>query len=258
MTLLTPQAPAPGPAFRRRIILVLHRDGASTRVRAALEDDFHHFRVELECESGHVKRLAGDAPRHPYTLCKFATSELTHLVGMPLGSTPQAATRFTSSSEQCTHLFDLAGLAIAAAARGTPRRQYDIVVPQREEQGRTQPVLWCDGVERLTWEVNGDLIEGPPPYTSIPLRAGLARWALTTLPEEEAEFALVLRRCTAIAVGRIRDLDAQVHARASGSCYAQQPQRAQQALRVRRSTLDFSASADPLCQADLAWLALQA
>jgi hypothetical protein len=236
----------------------MHRDGAHTIVRAALEDDFHHFRVALDCEAGRVKQLAGDAPRHPYTLCKLATGELTQLIGMPLSSTPQATTRFTSASEQCTHLFDLAGLAIAAAARGTVHRQYDILVPQREEFGRTQPRLWCDGVLKLAWEVNGDVIEGPSPYTLIPLRAGMARWALTTLPEEEAEFALVLRRCTAIAVGRIRDLDAQVHARPSGSCYAQQPQRAQQALRVRRSTLDFSASADPLCEDDLAWLALQA
>ena len=254
MSAYTNTLPTPAPAFRRRIIIAAERQGAATLVRAALEDDFHHFRVELRCAAGCVEQVSGEAPRHPYTLCKFASGELTRLVGMPLSGTSHAVTRYTDASEQCTHLLDLAGLAIAAAARGTVRRQYDIVVPEREEHGRTQPRLWRDGVLLLEWEVDGDLIEGPPPYAGINLRAGLARWALTTLPEEEAEAALVLRRCTAIAVGRIRDLDSQVHARPSGSCYAQQPRRAEQALRVVRSTLDFSASPDPLCAGDQAWL----
>lgn len=249
-----PATPAPVPAFRRRIVIAAERQGASTLVRAALEDDFHHFRVEVRCAADRVEQVTGEAPRHPYTLCKFAVGELTGLVGMPLSTISHAVTRFTDASEQCTHLLDLAGLAIAAAARGTVHRQYDIVVPERAEHGRTQPRLWRDGMLLLEWEVNDKLIEGPAPYAGVDLRHGMARWALMTLPEEEAEAALVLRRCTVISVGRIRDLDAQVHARSSASCFAQQPRRAEQALRVVKSTRDFSASAEPLCADDNAWL----
>lgn len=245
------------PAFRRRIVIRTQRAGSLTTVRAAVEDDFHHFRVELRCVDSRVESIIGDAPRHPYTLCKSATGELTKLIGMPLNRIANAVTRFTDATEQCTHLFDLAGLAIAAAARGGNRgdRQYDIRIPQREMHGRTQPQLWRDGELLLSWEVNDDRIEAPPPYAGVNLRAGLARWALTTLPEDEAEAALVLRRSTNIALGRTRDLDAQVHAKPSGFCYAQQVHRAEQALRVIGSTRDFSGSAQPLCADDADWLA---
>ena len=242
-------------AFRRRIVINAQRAGEATTVRAAVEDDFHHFRIEVRGVAGLVASVVGDAPRHPYTLCPSATGELTRLIGMPLNRIANAVTRFTNATEQCTHLFDLAGLAIAAAARGTVQRQYDIRIAQREMHGRTQPQLWRDGELLLTWAVNDDLIEAPPPYAGVNLRAGLARWALTTLPEDEAEAALVLRRCTIIALGRSRNLDAQVHAKPSGLCFAQQVHRAEQALRVIGSTRDFSASAQPLCAHDREWLA---
>ncbi len=244
----------PAPVFRRRVVITAEAHGTALWVRAALEDDFHHFRVEVRCVDGVVTQATGEAPRHPYTLCKLATAELTQLVGMPLTGVPHAVTRYAEASEQCTHLLDLAGLCVAAAARGTAQRQYDIEVPQREPQGRTQPKLWRDGVLLLEWLIDDDLITGPAPYTGINLRAGLARWALTTLPEEEAEAALLLRRCTAIAVGRSRNLDLQVHARATGYCFAQQPLRAEQAIRVLRSTLDFSATPALLCADDQDWL----
>ncbi len=224
-------------------------------MRAAVEDDFHHFRVEVRCSDGRVEQVGGDAPRHPYTLCKSATAELARLVGMPLSETAHAVTRFTDATEQCTHLLDLAGLAIAAAARGTGRLQYDIVVPQRPHHGRTHPLLWRDGTLVLEWDVADTVIEAPAPYAGIDLRHGMAKWALSTLSSQDAEAALVLRRATVISVGRIKNLDAQVHAAPNGSCFAQQPRRAEQALRVVGSTLDFSASAKPLCAADAGWLA---
>ena len=242
------------PTFRRRIVINAQHAGEAITVRAAVEDDFHHFRVEVHCVAGLVAGVSSDAPRHPYTLCPAARGELTRLIGMPLNRIANAVTRFTDATEQCTHLLDLAGLAIAAAARGTALRQYDIRLPQREMHGRTQAQLWRDGELLLTWEVNDDLIEAPPPYAGVNLRAGLARWALTTLPEDEAEAALVLRRCAIVALGRARNLDAQVHAKPSGLCYAQQTCRAEQALRVIGSTRDFSASAQPLCADDQKWL----
>lgn len=74
------------------------------------------------------------------------------------------------------------------------------------------------------------------------------------MPKGEAEAALLLRRCTAIAVGCSRNLDLQVHAKSTGYCFAQQPRRAEQALRVLRSTLDFSATPGLLCADEQNWL----
>lgn len=252
ISLFTPHATES--VFRRRIVVVAARVDAGTRVRATVEDDFHHFRVEVHCSDARVEKVNGEALRNPYTLCPSATGELQHLVGMPLTGIANAVTRFTDPRTQCTHLLDLAGIATAAAAHGTVRRQYDIEVPERPEGGSTRPRLWRDGALMLEWQVAGTVIEAPVRYAGVDLRHGMARWALSTLPVDEAEAALVLRRCTTISVGRVRNLDAQVHSRPSGNCFAQQPARAENALRVVGSTREFSGSPQSLCAGDRAWL----
>ncbi|CAG9166000.1 hypothetical protein LMG23994_00874 [Cupriavidus pinatubonensis] len=243
--------------FRRRIIVSSKPGTAQPLVRAALEDDFHHFRVEVHGMDGYVAHIAGCALRQPYTLCNAAGARLEALLGMPLSSIAHEVTRVADASEQCTHLFELAGLAIAAAARGIARRQYDIEVPMRVT-GRTVPRLARDGVDVLAWTVQDTVIAAPAPYAGVDLNRGMARWALSTLPFEEAEAALVLRRCTGISRGRGKPLDAQIHASPSGHCYSQQPVRAMQALRVVGSTWDFADTPEALCADDLAWLAFSA
>jgi hypothetical protein len=87
------------------------------------------------------------------------------------------------------------------------------------------------------------------------MRQGMARWALGTLPAEEAEAALVLRRCALISLGRLKDIDKEPHAHLTGRCYAQQPHRAPQAIRMVGSTWDFTKKPEALCGDDQAWLA---
>ncbi|PBJ92750.1 DUF2889 domain-containing protein [Pseudomonas plecoglossicida] len=235
--------------FRRRVDIIAHAD----HVRAALEDDFHHFRVWLNHTAGHVTAIGGEALRYPYSLCQQAGDQLQALVGMSLARIAHSVTRHTDASHQCTHLLDLAGLAIAGAARGASERRYEIQVGARID-GRTCANLSRDGEQLLSWEVNGAMIEGPPPFSGLNLREGMARWALGTLSEETAEASLLLRRCTLISMGRAYNLDAQAHAVISGRCYSQQPVRAKQALRMQGSTLDFSNDPQALCAQDQAWL----
>jgi hypothetical protein len=235
--------------FRRRIVIRSRTETSQHVTRAALEDDFHHFRVEVTSAHGQVSSIEAASPRRPYTLCAQAAGQLQALVGMTLTQTAHEVTRITDASEQCTHLFELSGLAIATAARGTLRRQYDIEVPMRVND-RTHSTLARDGVLLLEWNVLGTVIQGPPPYAGIDLFHGMARWALTTLSGEEAEAALVLRRATGIAKGRGMNLDAQVHARPNGNCFAQQPVRAEQAIRIVGSTLDFATRPADLCADD--------
>lgn len=239
--------------FRRRIEIVSTLQEAFGEVRATLEDDFHHFRVRARHRDGILYEVHGEALRYPYTTCRPAASQLDQLIGMPLNRIAHSVNRQTDAQHQCTHLLDLAGLAIAHAARGTDRRLYDVQVPDRIDE-RTQPVLLRDGELLLAWDVRGSVIEGPAPYTGVNLREGMARWALTQLPEDEAEAALLLRRCTLISLGRMNKLDAQVHASSTDRCYSQQSSRAEQALRIKGSTWDFSATAAPLCRGDQAWL----
>jgi hypothetical protein len=242
-------------SFRRRIVLAQRRQAAGGEVRAALEDDFHHFRVVVEHDGAQVLRLSGHAVRHPYTLCSSAVERLVDVVGMPLSHVAGAVTRVTDASEQCTHLLDLAGLAIALAATGGTGRRYDLDVADRVD-GRCTAALARDGEQLLRWDLQDTTIIGPAPFAGVSLREGLARWALQTLPGDLAEAAIVLRRGALISLGRHKNLDAQRHAVPTGRCHAQQPRHAAQALRVVGSTWDFSARPAALCSEDAAWLAI--
>lgn len=241
------------PVFRRRVDIIAQPGIGAGEVRAALEDDFHHFRVWVRHHEGHVTAIGGEALRYPYSLCPQACDPLQQLAGMKLERIAHSVTRQTDASHQCTHLLDLAGLAMAAAARGTLQRRYDISIGQRIAN-RTRAILIRDGNEDLAWDVNGTMIEGPSPYSGINLREGMARWALNTLDEEAAEAALLLRRCTLISLGRAYNLDEQIHAATTALCYSQQPERAEQALRMKGSTLDFSHDQLTLCAQDQEWL----
>lgn len=247
--------PTPGPPLFRRCIRLQAQAGAgdSLQVRAALEDDFHHFRVALQVQGGVISAISAQAPRHPYSLCPAAAQPLQQLVGTVPPRQAHALATAVNPREHCTHLLDLAGLAAAAAARGVLQRRYDVEVPLRDG-GRTQARLWRDAVPLLCWDVLDLAITGPALYSGIDLGQGMARWALANLPEDEAEAALVLRRCAAISMGKGKPLDDQVHAIATGRCYAQQPERAPLALRQVGSTWDFTQHAQALCSDDAQWL----
>jgi Protein of unknown function (DUF2889) len=242
--------------FRRRV--GIHSTGDATRgeVRACLEDDFHHFRVRIVHVNGTVQHVEGWAVRHPYSTCPLAATQLARLFNAPLNGLAHSVMRVTDPSEQCTHLMELAGLAIAAAARKIALRWYDIEVPRRIA-GRTLATLDKDGAPLLAWEILDTTIAGPAPFQGVSLRKGMAAWAFANLPEEEAEAALVLRRCALISLGRAMNLDAQVHAEPTGRCFVQQPERAEQGLRILGSIIDFSETAKDLCATDRQWLMLR-
>jgi hypothetical protein len=242
--------------FRRRIGIRSTGDATRGEVRASLEDDFHHFRVRLAHADGKVQQVDGQAVRHPYSTCPLAANQLPRLIDAPLNGPAHAVMRVTSPTEQCTHLMELAGLAIAAAARSISQRWYDIAVPRRVA-GRTLATLDKDGSRMLAWELLDTTITGPAPFQGVSLRQGMAAWALAHLSEEEAEAALILRRCALISLGRAKNLDAQVHAEPTGRCFVQQPERAALGLRKVGSTVDFTAAAGDLCAADREWLALR-
>ena len=240
--------------FRRRVEIIssVRDDEQGGEVRAALEDDFHHFRVCLRHEHGVLRAISGEALRYPYSACPQAIEPLRELIGMPLSPIAHSVTRQTDAQHQCTHLLDLAGLAVAAALRPAQIRRYDIQVPLRID-GRTRPLLQLNDEPLLEWSVNGPIIEGPEPFTGINIREGMARWALSTLTPDVAEAALLLRRCTMISIGKTHNLDSQIHASSTDRCYSQQTVRAPRALRMKGSTWDF-ANSEALCAGDQEWL----
>jgi len=221
--------------------------------RAAVEDDFHNFRVALLVRDGHVRHAVGTSRRFPWRTCSAAGGRISELVGMAVSDVAQSVVRYTEPALQCTHMLDLAGLAVAAVARGDRWREYRAAVPRRIDD-RTRATLDRDGRRLLDWGVDGVTIVDPYPFAGQNLRVGFARWAFANLDTEIAEAALILRRCVVISLGRVRNLDMVDRAQPDGHCFSQQPDIALNATRMLGSTWDFTAEADRPGRTDKSWL----
>jgi hypothetical protein len=228
------------------------------QVRAALEDDFHHFRIELRHDGRTVTGIATDAVRAPYTLCPAAGRQLGEIVGMALADDMTAVFRIADARQQCTHQFDLAALAVASAARGIEARRYDIFVEDERPGVDRHAILRRDGECVLDWTLADYGVAAPEPYAGRSLGSGFTAWVAEALTVEEAEAALVLRRGVFIAGGR--EIAKQLEdilpiAPVTGGCWVQQEARAADAARIFGSTLDFGDRPDLLTGDDADWLA---
>jgi hypothetical protein len=236
------------PCARRAIDLRASGD----RVVAWLEDDFHHFGIEMRHDGEKVIAVDGQAARFPRDTCPGAVGILQEVVGMPLHKRSTALGQYTNMRWHCTHLYDLLGLAIAHAACGREHRRYDAMVPDRAPLdpahpdsrigGRTAPRLYRDGELVMSWEVEGDLIKGPAPYTDISMGRGFREWT-ETLEIDQAEAAHVLRRAALIALGRLIDLQALPPAgvkASAGVCHSFQPEVVRRSNRTTATTRDYS------------------
>jgi hypothetical protein len=240
--------PDHAPCARRAIDLQSSGDS----VVAWLEDDFHHFGIEMRHDGNKVIAVDGQATRFPRDTCPGALGILQEVVGMPLNARSTALGQHTNMRMHCTHLFDLLGLAIAHAACGREHRRYDAMVPDREPLdsenatsrlgGRTRPELYRDGDLVLTWELVGNSITEPADYAGISLGRGFRQWT-ETLAVDEAEAAHVLSRATLIALGRLIDLQAlppEGVKGAEGVCYSFQPEVARRSRHIIGTSRDYS------------------
>jgi hypothetical protein len=223
-------------------------------VRGDLEDDFHRFGLTLQHNGARVTGVEGDATRFPWSTCPSAIEPLRNVVGAPISTRLTALGEHVAARSNCTHLFDLAGLAITHAARAmpAPSRTYDITIADRSGPS-TWPELERDGEVLLRWELKATTIVGPAPYAGVALRAGFLAWAEATLDEEEAEAAIVLRRACDISFGRAMDLDvydtaADLGEIMLGTCHSFQPGTIELGLRNRGQTRDFSETPDALLE----------
>ncbi|HEX6312235.1 MAG TPA: DUF2889 domain-containing protein [Acidimicrobiia bacterium] len=240
-------------SYRRRIRLATTEPGV---VEGALEDDFHHFEVTLRVDRHSVVAVEARSVRWPWSTCPGAAVPLRALEGMELSPRCLAVGAYADPRANCTHMFDLAGLAVAHAARmgegGAAARQYDAEVPVGATAGDpTRVRLERDGDLVLEWTLAGRGIADPPPFTEAPWHGGFFRWADATLPVDEAEAAIVLRRACEIGMGRGMDLDAydsasELGPMMRGVCHTMQPGVMEIAVRNKGSIRDFSDRPDAL------------
>jgi hypothetical protein len=249
----------PGGLYRRRIILYAEMGF----VRAAVEDDFHHFEVDLRHDKGRVTDIEGRALRHPWTTCPGAAAALQDFVAQPIETKIIRRKDVTDVTHQCTHMHDIALLAIARAARGPGCTRYDIEVPDRigrtrfppikdgllyrlldGPDGHTRATLQCDGARVLDWQLDGLLIIAPKEVAGIDYRQ-IGKWADHYTDDLLVEEVKVLRQAIFVSGGRANDIDAIAGAFAQtpamlGVCHAFQPKRQKESFRPQGTQIDFS------------------
>lgn len=212
--------------------------------RADLEDDLHRCAVTIRHNGTCVTAIEGLPIRLPWALCPQSVEALKRLIGMPLSPHPLAVFRHTEGAQQCTHMFDLAGLAIAHAARGIPQRRYEIEAPYLKEQGARTLSLRRDGTEILHWTIEGTTLLAPAPFAGRDIKR-LTTWAETAFPDIDAYEAIaLLRRAVLISKARLHDWDIFPTAadtnHGTGACYVFQPGVQERATRMRGTAREFT------------------
>lgn len=212
--------------------------------RAEMEDDPHRYGLTLQHDGDGVTAIEGRALRTPWTACRESVAMLDRIVGMPLSPDPQQVYRHTNGRAQCTHLFDLAGLAVAHAARGIAAREYDAEVPCVDPGARRDAVLRRDGHEVLRWTLQRNAIVAPALFAGQDV-GWMMPWAKVRFVDRDSlEAVHVLRRAVFVSGNRFYDMDRMARASDTGhvrdACYVFREGVAQRAERAGGSTLDFS------------------
>ncbi|GGC27590.1 hypothetical protein GCM10011371_13960 [Novosphingobium marinum] len=206
-----------------------------------LEDNYHHFGVTLRHEGGVVRAVSSRAVRFPWTTCGGATEVLHAVTGQPLLQRAQDLSRRLGVHDHCTHLFELAALAMSHAARSGPDLRYDASAyhdPKTPE--RHEVVLRQSGREVQSMEILDRRIAAPSAYAGHHLYEGFREW-LAGLPAEEADRLWILRRVFWLAEGYLQFKPGEVAADSGmgAVCYTFQPERRTIAL-ASGTTLDLS------------------
>lgn len=220
--------PRTGGYMRRLIDLRREPDGAAV---GWMEDDFHHFGVTIEHDGETISDVRVISARFPFSTCPFAGANLQGMIGQPISRRSTDIGAMVPMREQCTHMFDLAGLAMAHAASSRQHRRYEAIVLDREivawEAGLRRllgpGVAWLlrDGEEVLRWHVDRREITAPTEWAGQSMIKDF-RARTEAMDIDDAEAATVLRRTVMIASGRTLDPDRFNTARErgqSGVCY---------------------------------------
>ncbi|MBP6104987.1 MAG: DUF2889 domain-containing protein [Steroidobacteraceae bacterium] len=209
--------------FRRRLRLFAEAD----QVRAGLEDTNHAMRLVLRHDGERVTEVEPRMTRIPISTCPGAAGPLRAFVGLPLTPYPSRPSGVVGAHANCTHLHHLTLLAIAHAGR-IGRRQYDVEVPD-EHPAPVWSSVRRDGVEIHRWRTFEGSIVGPEAVAGLPLRGGIARWAVERFEGDALEAAFVLANAYVVSFSRRYEVNAWAGQRAaadghiSGKCYGYQP-----------------------------------
>ena len=241
--------------FRRRVEIVT----APGVARGAVEDDFHNMRLEIHHDGGIVTKARGHAVRYPTNYCTAAAGQLRLLEGAKLSERVTDLYGFADQYQQCTHVFELAGVAITTCARGDAHRLYELEIRAVPPDAPTEGVLKRDGKICLSWQVANSIVQSPERYAGLSLRRGFREWIEKNLSPAEAEAAFLMRRGMSLATvhHEIRDKDEEKNEDAmkmAGACFALQRERIPGMTWFADSVRTFSDTPETVGRGDQPWL----
>ena len=223
-------------AYRRAILIAADEGQASAR----MEDDFHCFAVRLRHDGATIESVSVDSIRVPWVTCPAASIALERLAGRAIAAPMPFGDR-TERFANCTHMLDLANLALAHVHEPGFRRHYRIEV-DFPEQDRSAAWLDRDGARLFDWRVEGKTIAGGRFDGRTP--DDLIRDPKIAADPALLEAVTVLRRALRIAGGRFVDLDKMRGAEDLGpipaTCHTLLPANRPHAVRNRGTARDFS------------------
>ena len=226
---------------RRRVRLENISDAFSI---GELEDDFHHFRVEIRHSQNKVTRIQGTTLRAPWSTCSEVNEPLQEIIGLQLSKDSTSIGSYGSPTKNCTHLFDLTGLLVAHISGEERNKQYDLAITD-PVNGFQRLYLWKNGVSLLKWEVQDSVVVAPKALEGVSLQGKFIEWAKANFDEVTVEGAIALRRMIHISMGRGTNLD-QVELGTEhvdgpkGRCYTYSENVLFRAKREKKSVRDFS------------------
>ena len=234
---------------RRRIRLT----GSPGRVVGELEDHAHGMRCTIEHDGSVITAVNADFRRIPMSTCLGAGDPLAELVGVAVGSGFADFFRDGRARRNCTHMFDIAWLATAHAARGDVVRQYDVEMPDEDADGRTTTRLLRDGELVLEWELLNAVIQAPAELAGRELFRGFTSWAVDRYEGDALEAVLVLQKARFVSRSRRFLMRpgplAQIEKDAlTGVCHGYGAARVDQAVRLPDTHRDFTDHPERLLQ----------
>ncbi|MCY4427582.1 MAG: DUF2889 domain-containing protein [Halieaceae bacterium] len=229
--------------YRRRIGL----KAGPGHVVGELEDDCHGFRLRLEHDGAKVTGITGETPRIPMNTCSGALRPLRELIGLPLNMPAPEIVGSVDPRSNCTHLYDLALLAMAHVGWDKPSRIYDVVVDDQPGGGRpARAEVFLDGESMVRWEVCWTSIVTPAELRGKPIMQGFSAWANQHFHGLEKEAAFVLSKGIFVGMSRRYDMSkiggmpALYQASMMGVCYSYSEGVVERAVRLSGSVRDFS------------------
>ena len=234
--------------FRRRI----HLRADDNAVAVKLEDGNHGFRIVLRHDGEQVSGIDVDAVRHPFNTCPEAAVPLQRIVGQRLDISAQTLRDRLVPGENCTHMFDMAALALSHARGNGSALEYDMAV-EDEVDGRASRVeISRDGRSVHAWQVRAHHIVAPATLAGLPMMRGFHAWASRQFAGAELEAAIALQRAYFVAQSRRFSFDPPEanpgigDGMPQGSCYSYNHGAVERALRSTNTVRDFTHTPEKL------------